>query len=70
VYHPLEFEVKTQAQIENPLTLGYPYPSSEITCTRMCGYGFAGVWVRVGLGNPRVTRAVPYLQRDPVPVYQ
>jgi len=30
------------------------------TRTRGLGYGFAGVGVRVGLKNPRVTRAIPY----------
>ena len=44
------------------VTLGFwdnPYPRWQITRTRVYGYGFAGVWVRVGLENPRVTRGDP-----------
>jgi hypothetical protein len=47
------------------VTLGFrdnPYPSWQITRTRVHGYGFAGVRVRVALKNPGFTRDNPYLQ--------
>jgi len=39
-----------------------PVPQPQQTRTPKHGYGFAGVGVRVGLGNPGVTRAIPYAQ--------
>ena len=48
VFEPVE-PAETRKTLQTPtLTRRNPYP--------WCGYGFAGVGVRVALENPRVTR--------------